>query len=399
MHRWLWLIGLALALLAELPLLNPPPFGLTDHLIFWKAGQLALSGGSPYDLAVWADAQRTYASGQLLQFIVRGDPVWVYPAWSVLLFIPFGLLPYPLGPWVLHLSYLTVGIVTAILFVRLLPERWHPRAELAIPLVAIFQPYVIAARDGQFGSFLLLGVVLVFMGLRDGRASRFVCGALVLFVKPQLFLALVPVTLVLLVRAHAWRTITATTASLAVVAVVMTARYPESVAWFTRGASDRADVFTIYSTTWAFAHYVAPAFWVPIAIALLTATAAATTVAVRRLPPDLRLAGAVAAGCVLSLAIAPVDFHYDHVPLALAVVLAVAVGHRPRQVAATVVLGVLAPWLLFFAALAIGGPDSQALSGAVPLLIAALLLLATGGGSPITTASSPAMASTPAKLK
>ena len=205
MRRRLPFIALALVLLAELPILIPPPFGLTDHLLFWFAGHLAATGGSPYDAAAWAEAQRTYESGHLLRFIAQGDPVWVYPAWSVLVFIPFGLLPYPLGPLVLHVAYIATGILAVILFVRLLPERWQPRAELAIPLAAVFQPLVIASRYGQFGSFLLLGVVLVFYGLRDRRTTPFAAGALLLFTKPQLFLVLVPVTLALLVRARAWR--------------------------------------------------------------------------------------------------------------------------------------------------------------------------------------------------
>ena len=106
MRRRLPFIALALVLLAELPILIPPPFGLTDHLLFWFAGHLAATGGSPYDAAAWAEAQRAYGSSHLLRFIEQGDPVWVYPAWSVLVFIPFGLLPYPLGPLVLHLAYI-----------------------------------------------------------------------------------------------------------------------------------------------------------------------------------------------------------------------------------------------------------------------------------------------------
>jgi len=392
------LVALVLVLLAELPILIPPPFGLTDHLLFWKAGQLVVSGVSPYDGAAWIDAQKQYDSFHLQQFISRGDPVWIYPAWSVLLFVPFGLLPYPAGPWALYLAYVAVGLFAAVLFVRSLPARWQPGAELAIALVALFQPFVIADRYGQFGSFLLLGVVLVYLGLRDRRALPLAAGALILFVKPQLFLVLVPVVLVLLVRAGAWRLIAITTATLVIVAVATTLRYPESLGFLGRGASDHAAVFTIYSTTWALAHYVAPAVWVPLAIAFVAIATLTTTQAVRALPDDLRLAGVVAGAALLSIVVAPVDFHYDQVPLVLAVVLAVAVGRRPAQIAVVWGLAAVIPWFVFFIELGVGGRDSQSLSGIVPLLIAPLLWLVTRS-SPATMPSSPAIANTPAKLK
>ena len=399
MRRRLPIVALVLVLVAELPLLIPPPFGLTDHLLFWYAGHLVATGGSPYDMTAWAEAQRTYASGHLSQFIDRGDPVWIYPAWSVFLFVPFGVLPYPVGPWALYLAYVAVGLFAAVLFIRSLPARWQPGAELAIALVAAFQPLVIANRYGQFGSFLLLGAVLVFIGLRDRRAIPFTAGALILFVKPQLFLVLVPVVLVLLVRARAWRMLVAASATLAAVAIVMTLRYPESLAFFGRGATDRADVFTIYSTTWALAHYVAPAIWVPLALAFVALAALATVSAVRALPADLRLAGIIAGATVMSIVVAPVDFHYDQVPLVLAVILAVAVGRRPAQIALTWTIAAVIPWFVFFIELGIGGPDSQSLSGIVPLLVAPLLWIVTTSGSPATIASSPAIANTPAKLK
>jgi len=395
-RRRLPIVALVLVLIAELPILIPPPFGLTDHLLFWYAGHLAVTGGSPYDMAAWTEAQRTYASAHLSQFLDRGDPVWIYPAWSVLLFVPFGLLPYPAGPWALYLAYVAVGLFAAVLFVRSLPARWQPGAELAIALIAMFQPLVIANRYGQFGSFLLLGAVLVFIGVRDRRTLPFVAGSLILFVKPQLFVILGLTVLVLLIRDRAWRLIATAAATLAVVAIATTVRYPESVAFLGRGAADRADVFTIYSTTWALAHFIAPSLWVPLAIVLVAIAATATASAIHSLPDDMRLAGIVGGAMVMSVVVAPVDLPYDHGLLAIAVVLAVALGHHAPQIVLTWIVAAVIPWLVFFIELQIGGPDSQALSGVVPLVVAALLWL-VGRSSLATIASSPTMANAPAK--
>jgi hypothetical protein len=370
-------IALVVLLLLMLPVLLPPSLGLTDHLIFWNAGHLVASGGSPYDAAAWADAQRRYDSGHVAVFVDLSAPVWVYPAWTAFLFVPFGLLPYPAGPWTLAAALVVVGLAAAWLFARSLPAGWRARAELALVPVAVFQPLVIADRYGQFGGFLLLGLVLVFLGLRDRRTAPLAAGALILFTKPQLFVITAPVVLVLLVRARAWRSIVVTGTALVLVALGTTVAYPESVAFFARGAGDRAAAFGTYSSTWALAHVLAPAAW-PLVGALLAAVATVGCVAaVRAAPPELKLATLLAASAIVSLAITPVDYHYDHVPLLLAVVIVVVLARG--QAAALFVVAVLIPWLAFFAALAIGTPESQALSGVVPVLFGPLLWSAIAG--------------------
>jgi Glycosyltransferase family 87 len=399
MRRRLPIVALVLVLLAELPLLIPPPFGLTDHLLFWYAGHLTATGGSPYDMSAWITAERQYDSEHLRLFIGEGSPVWVYPAWTVLLFVPFGLIPYPAGPWVLYGAYLAVGLFSVVLFIRELPARWRSGAALALPLVALFQPVVIADRFGQFGTFLLLGTVLVYAGLARARTAPLLAGALLLFAKPQLFLVLAPAVLVILVRLNAWRRIGIVAGALVAVAVLTTLRYPESIAEFGRGASARGAAFSQYSTTWAFAHYLVGDAWPILGAAFVVATAAVTIAAIRMLPPDVRVAGIVAGAALLSIVVAPVDFHYDQVPLAAALIVGVAVGRGPVQIAAIWVLGAVVPWFVFFIELSVGGPNSQSLSGVVPLLIAPMLWLATWSSSPAMTASSPARANTAAKLK
>jgi hypothetical protein len=263
---------------------------------------------------------------------------------------------------------------------------------VAIVLAAMFQPLVIANRYGQFGAFLLLGLVLTYRGLRDRNAVALTAGALLLFTKPQLFIVVAPAVLILLIRQRGWRLIAITAAALIAVAVVTTIRYPESLALFARGAGDRAAVFTTYSSTWAFAHFVSGDLW-PVFGALFSAMVIASAyTAVRRLPEDLRLAGVISATALVSLAITPVDFHYDQVPLLLVVALAVALGRRFPQIALTWVVAAIIPWFVFFIELGISGPESPSLSGIVPLLMAALFWLVTRSSSPPTMASSPAIA-------
>lgn len=382
-------VVVALVLLIELPLLIPP-FSWTDHLVFWKAGQLVVSGGSPFDVVAWAETQRTYGSAHLEPFIALDHPVWVYPAWTAFLFAPFGLLPYPAGLWALHLAYLAVGLWATVLFARALPPRCQRPAERAVLVAAVFQPLIIADRYGQFGAFLLLGTVLVLIGLRDQRVLPLAAGAVLLFAKLQLFIVLGPVVLVILIRRRAWRTVTIVAATLVAIAIATTLRYPESLAFFARGAGDRVAVFTTYSSTWALAHYVSGDAW-PLTASLLIALATlASVIGVRRLPNDLRLAGTVAAAAALSLATTPVDFYYDQVPLLLVVVIALAVSRRGYQVALTVIVALVIPWLAFLIELGLGDPEAGALSAIVPLLIAPLLLVAAGRRASVGPAASAA---------
>ena len=399
LRRRLPLVALVLVVLAELPLLIPPPFPLTDHLVFWEAGRIVAGGASPYDMTIWTDVARSYQSGHLLPFIDAARPVWIYPAWTAFLFVPFGLLPYPAGPWVLYLAYLSVGLFAAVLFIRSLPSRWQPSAELSIVIAAAFQPLLIADRYGQFGSFLLLGLVLAYRGARDRSIAQLIAGALLLLMKPQLFLLVAALVLWWLIRRRERLAIGSVSASLLLVAAATTLRYPESLGFFRGGVDERVGVyFTWYSSTWAFAEFFVGAWWPIVGAVLVAATGALCVLAVRSLPADLRDAGAFGASAILSLAITPVDFHYDQAPLLLAIVLAVAVGRRAYQIALTWALAVVAPWFVFFIELGLGRQDSQSLSGIVPVFVALLFAVASTP-SPATIASSPAIANTPAKLK
>ena len=393
------LVVLVLLLVAELPLLIPPPFPLTDHLVFWEAGRIVARGASPYDMTIWTEVARSYQSGHLLPFTDAARPVWIYPAWTAFLFVPFGLLPYPAGPWVLYLAYLAVGLFAAVLFIRSLPPRWQPSAELSIVIAAAFQPLLIADRYGQFGSFLLLGLVLAYRGARDRSIAQLVAGALLLLMKPQLFLLVAALILWWLVRRRDRVAIGVVSASLLLVAVVTTLRYPESLSFFRGGVSERLGVyFTWYSSTWSFAEFFVGTSWPLVGAALVATTLALCMMAIRSLPRDLRDAGVFGATAILSLAVTPVDFHYDQAPLLLAIVVAVAVGRRPYQIACTWALAVVAPWFVFFIALGLDRQDSQSLSGIVPVLVAVVFAVASIA-SPATMASSPAIANTPAKLK
>ncbi len=369
-------VALAAALLAEAAVLYPPPFNLTDYLVFWEAGHMFASGASPYDLAQWQEPGARF--GGHLAYLAsnpRGVP-WPYPPWTVYLFVPFGLLPPELGTWALHLASVATGIGAAILIARLVPwrSRWTYAAFLV--LVATFQPLVIAARWGQFGGFLLLGVALVATALTSGGTLAYVLGALLLATKPHLAAGFAPVSVVMLAASRAWSTIAVTAAALAALAAASFASQPLALGTISSGAADRLAQLRVFGSSWSFAFDVAGDAGLIVGAVLLASTAVVCVFAVRWAPARLGRLTAIAAAFVFSIAAVPYLFSYDQVLLAPAIAVALASGERApdrfRALHLTVVLLAVAvlPWLLFF----IGSfRSTQAASGLLPVVMALLL--------------------------
>jgi len=371
-------VALAATLVAEAVLLLPPPFTLTDHLVVWSAGRAVLDGASPYDPAVWRDAAARFDSPHLRELTAAGGSgVWPYPPWTALLFVPFAALPVELGTWALHLAYLASGLGAAIAMARALPYRSEASVAGALALFALFQPFVIAARWGQFSSFVLVGCVLVLVGVRDARAAPVVAGALLLSTKPQVGVVLGLVVALLLVRRRAWPSLGASAAALLSVAVVTWWRYPEWLGASLGGAVGRLGVIDRFASTWAFAAEVMPQAAGAAGLVLASLLLGCCVAAWRWSPASLRLPVALSAGAVASVGLAPYVLSYDHLLLAPAAFVALlassAAPAAARALQGVAVLAVVAvvPWLGYLAGIF---RPTQSLSGAVPLLFALLLL-------------------------
>ena len=366
------------ALIAESALLWPPPFGLTDHLVTWYVGHTIVTGGSPYDPAVWTEAAARYDSFHLSELASGGGVgVWPYPPWTGLLFVPFGLLPVEIGPWALHVAYVASGIAAAILIARELP--WRREASMTTALVALvaFEPFVVAARWGQFSGFLLLGVALLLAGLRSGATAPIVAGALLIATKPHLTVLIGIAAAWWLVRERRWRALVVTTAVIGAVVAISWALYPDWTDAATIGAGDRLAALPRFASTWAFAILVGGRLWPAVAAALIACAIGCCVYALRASPPSLRIIASFVAAAVATLAITPYSLVYDHLLLAPGLAYAVLAadsaraGVRIGMQLAVLVLGVITPWIVYL--VVIFRPD-QAPAGAVALVFAVLLL-------------------------
>jgi len=148
-----------------------------DFISYWAAGQLLVHGENPYDFQ--AVRKLELAEGRNPNeplLMMRNPPVAFFAA------LPLGLAS-PKTALILWLLVLLGGLSLAILLIWIMhgrpDSRWHLFGYVFAPALACLQA-------GQFGIFLLLGVVLF---LYFHRTRPFLAGAVLLLcsLKPHLF--------------------------------------------------------------------------------------------------------------------------------------------------------------------------------------------------------------------
>ena len=365
------------ALLAASPLLWPPPFVLTDHLVLWYVGRVIATGGSPYHASTWTEAATRFGSPHIQEILDYGASVWPYPPWTGYVFVPFGLFPVEIGPWVLHAAYILVGLGAAIALAELFRWRSTPGLATALVLFVVFQPFLIAARWGQFSSFLLAGFVLVLVGLRTRKMLPLLLGAVLLATKPQLALPLGLVVLGVLLARREIKAIVGTAGALLAIATLTWLRYPEWLGAATSGSAVRLDLVGIFASTWSFALDISQDLWLAIGLVLVGSVVFCLLLAVRWASPSDRLLTALSAAAIVALSVVPLVHSYDHLLLAPALMVAALAWDRstgiPRLTHAMVIVlvAIVLPWLMYLVGIF---RPTQAASGLVPVLFALLLL-------------------------
>ncbi len=150
-----------------------------DFISYWAAGQLLVHGQNPYDFQTVRSLELAAGrdpSEPLL--MMRNPPVAFFVA------LPLGLVS-PKTALILWLLLLLGGLSLAILLIWDLHGRPDNRFHL---LGYVFAPALACFQAGQFGIFLLLGVVL-FLYFHRTRPLLAGAALLLCFLKPHLFFA------------------------------------------------------------------------------------------------------------------------------------------------------------------------------------------------------------------
>jgi hypothetical protein len=178
----------------------------TDFLGFWTSGRMLQTGANPYDVAAHTAAQRTFLFRPGVHTAFFYPPPFLPVCW------PLGLFGYfpALALW---LTATGAAYVTAA-------RAWLRRMDIARPVLLLFAgfpPVLLLIEHGQttFLVAALLGFGLLLVPERPWLAGVLLGLAVI---KPQLGL-LVPVALLL---TREWPTITAATASAALLCLLST---------------------------------------------------------------------------------------------------------------------------------------------------------------------------------
>jgi hypothetical protein len=374
-----WLLAhvpfvLLLTLLAPIIL---PQEGVGDTFFFWYAGHLAVAGGSPYDQNAWASAGAAY--GAYAKNVVstcspspyQPSCLWTYPPTTALVFAPFGLLNVRDGVYALTMFTFMTTAASVIAVGQWMRARWPATRSLALCAIVLSHPFVFDINAGHFEGLGVLGIILIAVGLTGRRVAPVVVGALLLSLKPHLYVGLAVVVLLLLVARRDWRTLGWSLGSVATANGLALLRFPEAPGEIIWRAGQIKDVG--WASTSAFASNLFSSSLVGVAIVYGIA-ALAFAVAVRFAPAERKTDALVAAGAALGLCLSPYAHPYDFLGLAPAFALALAMGESVSQLVRGILLVATASTLAVGTWLAIAGSGIvTALPGTLPVVILALL--------------------------
>ncbi len=373
----------AVLVLALLPLLAPRP-AVGDNFQFWAAGEMVLTGRSPYDPASW-EAVAAYgptpggvAANTLADRSVPDRGVWLYPPQTAYLFAPFGALPYEVGVPLLHLFVLVTACAGVLAAARV--TGLHGRAlGLALVCTVLSEPFVISVRNGHPIGLLLLGASLGFSGVRARRPPLVAAGAVVLSMKVHLFAIFGLVLLAYLAARRDVRSIAAGGIALAAITIPAQVAHPFPLHRVLASTDERLTLDL--STLAAFARDLGGGALLTLALALVLGTLCA--LAIRWVPPDVWPAVSFGALTLLSGGVLPYLHDYDLLVCVPAAFAAFAIASRPMAPPGLTALSagvlVFVPWLLFYW-WPLAGQSTRVFQGgplgAAPLFFASLLAAA-----------------------
>jgi Glycosyltransferase family 87 len=175
-----------------------------DFISYWAAGQQLMHGANPYDFAAVSRLERAAGREDNQPFLVMRNPPIAF-----FLSLPLGLVSPKTGLvfWLLALlACLSVSIWILWLLFGCPENRFHLFGY-------VFAPSLACLMAGQFGIFLLLGVVL-FLYFHQSRP--FLAGASLLLcaLKPHLFLPCAAALLLWVVITKAYQILAGFAASL-----------------------------------------------------------------------------------------------------------------------------------------------------------------------------------------
>jgi hypothetical protein len=180
-----YLVGLAVGL-AGLGVffldLRIASLGVNDFSLIWAGPRAFLLGRDPYDPATWRDT-----AVRVVQVLPPFNAVYLYPPWVTIALVPFALLSAPMADVVWTL----IGMLAAVVAMRALLRRQLPGVAWAhgvVGLLLMFSaPAAVTFLIGQWTFLFVAALVAIVLCMRAGRPVAAGLFAIVMLVKPPLF--------------------------------------------------------------------------------------------------------------------------------------------------------------------------------------------------------------------
>jgi hypothetical protein len=362
-------LGAALLLASGYANRSPDIVMHNDYAAVWGGSRTLLDGATPYDPAAFVATITRYGTEH-----PPGYNFYTYPGWVAVAFVPFALLPVPVGSAIWTIG----GIVAAIVALRLLLRQWCPGVPVIHTLAGLTllasQPARLTVLLGQWGFLLLAASAAAAAWLASARAARAGASAALFLAKPQLFVgAALGLAAAAVARGHGRRFLIAAlgvTAIAVVISLIVLPGWPAG--W--RGTVPGVLLLDPPQTTTTFALLYGLVGRAGMSIAVGVVALAAILALQFRPESDAWLA--------MWLALSPVaavyEWSYDHVLLVVPLVIATGVAlRRSRRVAVAAVLA----WALLLdvgtttLAVIAARRDSESYSAVIPLIAFALVTL------------------------
>jgi hypothetical protein len=348
---------------------SPEAVRMSDFAAFWAAARSAILAIDPYGPG-WRD-NTAAALGAL-----RADPSPVYPyfGWTLVFLYPFGLIDLDLASSL----WLFGGLAAAAVALWALLRSYLPGLPVAHTIVGLAllasHPSRLNVLLGQWGFVLLAALAATVVWLRAGQPERAAIPAVLLLMKPQLFVLTAPALGVwswLGGRRRFVADAVALSVVLVVVSIVLLPHWPS--AWL--GSIPSVLLFGQPRTTTlttVFYGVIGPAgTWLALAVMAVGAVIA--------LQFNPRTDASLAMWLALSAIVAPYTWSYDHILLLVPLVIAAgaALGFSRRAATLLIMAGTLT-LLVVTTLLAViaAARNLESFSAVVPVLVYALIVWA-----------------------
>jgi len=178
-------IGLVVGLAGLLTLfgnLRSSMLGIDDFATIWTGPRAFLLGLDMYDPATWREIAVRIGTAH-----IPDNAVYVYPPWVTIALVPFALV----SSSVASVVWTVIGMCAAVLAMRALLRAYLPDVDWAHGIVGLLltssAPAAVTYLTGQWTFFFVAALAAIVLALRAKRPVAAGVLALIMLVKPPLF--------------------------------------------------------------------------------------------------------------------------------------------------------------------------------------------------------------------